>query len=272
MERILPDLSPKTVDVVLYHSNCPDGLGAAFPFWRENQDRFNNKELQLIGVTHGINYPRSLIDKRIMMVDFSYKREIIKQICKNNKFVFILDHHRSAIDDLVGLENECPNFGYILNIDKSGAQIVWDWIYPTINAPWFIDYIADRDLWRFKLPHSKEINRGLNFDGFTFYDHYNRLAPWEKMEELMSYTSNDINKLSERGRIVCEVEDREIQAAMAKSILCEFEGYRVRLATCSPHLRSDLGNKIVDEYNDCDFSVVWRYDFTVDNWYISLER
>ena len=31
--------TPSDYDVCLYHSNCPDGIGGAYPFWKANHSR-----------------------------------------------------------------------------------------------------------------------------------------------------------------------------------------------------------------------------------------
>jgi oligoribonuclease NrnB/cAMP/cGMP phosphodiesterase (DHH superfamily) len=43
-------------------------------------------------------------------------------------------------------------------MNKSGAGLAWDYFNPGSPRPLVIDYIEDRDLWRFALPESKAIN------------------------------------------------------------------------------------------------------------------
>lgn len=43
------------------------------------------------------------------------------------------------------------------DMNRSGSQMAWDYFFPDFARPAMIDYIADRDLWRFKLPGSREI-------------------------------------------------------------------------------------------------------------------
>jgi oligoribonuclease NrnB/cAMP/cGMP phosphodiesterase (DHH superfamily) len=42
-------------------------------------------------------------------------------------------------------------------MNRSGAGITWDFFFPGQPRPRLIDHIEDRDLWRFKLPHTREI-------------------------------------------------------------------------------------------------------------------
>ncbi len=254
--------NPKEFDVVLYHAGCPDGIGAAWPFWRKNKERFQNDKFIIKGVNHNEPYPRNLVEnKRVAIVDFSYKRDVIKEICSISKMVWILDHHKTALRELENLQKQIHNFAYIFDMKRSGAQIVWDACYSHKSRPWFIEIIADRDLWKWEIPKSKEIGKALYKGGWY---------SWEKMEELYSLNENKIrSKLTRDGELIMEQETRDINYAVSSSILCVFQGYKVRLTTCNPILRSEVGN-ILSLKEDCDFSATWRYSFEDDQWWISL--
>lgn len=104
------------------------------------------------------------------MVDFSYKRPVIDEMSAKTRTLLILDHHKTAAEDLAGFpppldgnynpnamadwQRECnaPNATHALfDMGRSGAGIAWDYFVrgPRIN---FIDYLEDRDLWRKALP------------------------------------------------------------------------------------------------------------------------
>ncbi len=270
-------LHPYSFDVCLYHFGCPDGIGGAFPFWRINRSRYEITTLlktkvplpkvlpfDIKGVKHNEPYPEELIrEKNVVIVDFSYKRDVIKEMCRNATLVYILDHHETARRELEGLEKEFDNFGYIFDLDRSGAQIAWDWCYPDIPRPWFIEIIADRDLWKWEIPNAKEIGKAL-----YHFEWYN----WEKMEELTNNLKDTpalIKKFTEQGRILLDIDTKDISYAVGTSKLCEFQGHRIRLSTCHPSLRSEVGNAAANMY-DCDFAATWRYDVSTDQWWISL--
>jgi len=261
-------------DVCLYHACCPDGIGAAWCVYREN--KFKNRDFFIRGVRYNEPYPLDLIrNRKVVIVDFSYDRETIREMCTVAKYVMILDHHDTAQRDLQGLDEEISNFSYIFDMERSGAQITWDWCYLDNKRPWFIEVIADRDLWKWEYPNSKEIGKAMyHFGWYTF----------EKLEEL--YRLEDENLRSEKsvrdaiiehqkrvfieeGRTLLLLEKKDISFAVSKSVLCNFEGYRVRLASCSALIRSEVGSLLCD-MRDCDFAATWRYDFATDQWWISL--
>lgn len=252
--------------VVLYHNNCPDGLLSAFSFWK----KYNPSPI-FLGVTYGFPPPEKVRNQHICIVDFSYKRDQMKDLCQKCKSVLVLDHHKTMIENLKDLEEECENLGYVFDVNKCGAEISWEWNFPEQKVPWFIKYIGDRDLWKWELPYSKEINRALYFLKYTYYDYRDNSPPWYKLDDLLLQNEDRSKQaLITRGKYILEQEQQEIDIACENSVLCLFEGEKVRLATCSPHLRSEVGNAISDNYDDCLFVCVWRYNFVHDHWYVSL--
>jgi oligoribonuclease NrnB/cAMP/cGMP phosphodiesterase (DHH superfamily) len=90
--------------------------------------------------------------KNIIFVDFSPKPEEIRAILQSCDDLKILDHHKTAsyIQELVP--------GSVFDVSKSGAVLAWEEFFPNQPVPEFILYIQDRDLWQWKLPHSREVS------------------------------------------------------------------------------------------------------------------
>ena len=183
------------------------------------------------------------------------------KVCKK---ILILDHHKTAEENLSGIDLE---FGgiieYVFDMDRSGAQIAWDYCYPTINRPSFIDYIADRDLWNWELKYSKEISKALYFDDWYQFD---------KLEEL--YTSPEpkeliIMRFAKQGKLLLKYEQKLINNAIEHAIKCKFEGYTVLLSNCEYTLRSEVGS-VLAKQPGIDFSAIWTYSFKDKVWWISL--
>jgi len=153
--------------ICIYHNNCADGFGAA---WAVRQAL---GDIEFHGATHG-DPPPDVTGKRVIMVDFAYKRPVIEQMAKQAQSILILDHHKAAAEDLSDIlspweafgltQNEYDEDGWIpddgvcalFDMDRSGAGIAWDYFHDAIR-PKLIDHIEDRDLWRFSLPGTREI-------------------------------------------------------------------------------------------------------------------
>lgn len=142
--------------VCCYHGNCFDGICAAWvvskvyrnaifiPLLWGDDIRIKFKEA---------NYKFSQGDK-IIFVDFSlpYKDlEDLALIFGDNK-ILVLDHHKTAEKDLKGLSYA------IFDMNESGASLAWKYYYSDTPMPQVIQYVKDRDLWKFELPKSKEVN------------------------------------------------------------------------------------------------------------------
>lgn len=153
----------------IYHGNCADGFGAA---WAVRQC-FGDADVEFHPGIYG-NDPPDVRGRDVVLVDFSYKRPVIDAIGRAASSVLILDHHKTAADDLAGLkapktwldhveqsalgdmENAEP-VRAVFDMNRSGAGIAWDFFHPGQPRPRLLDHIEDRDLWRFLLPHTREI-------------------------------------------------------------------------------------------------------------------
>jgi len=159
-------------DVCIYHGNCADGFGAAYAVWK----RFGG-DVEYIAGTYGVA-PPDVTGKAVLLVDFSFKRAVIEEMLKTAAAIFIIDHHKTAIEDLspLLLGDTAYVLDAIFDADKSGAMLAWEH-YHGGEPPALIQYIQDRDLWRFKLVGTREIQANL----FSYpYD----FEIWDKLAHL----------------------------------------------------------------------------------------
>lgn len=106
------------IDTVLYHRGCRDGGTAAWCL-----RRFGGLHSAAYhSVTYYEDPPWELIDdKHVLIVDFSYKRQVLLDVLHRAASLTVLDHHKSAAEDLQGLDF-CT-----FDMNKSGAMLAWDW-------------------------------------------------------------------------------------------------------------------------------------------------
>lgn len=137
-------------DLCIYHGNCLDGFTAAWVL---------KKAIPGIEMHPGIygEPPPNVINKNVYLVDFSYKRPVLLEMAKLANKITIIDHHKSAEADLVDLpDNVTTHF----DMHHSGAVLAWHYFFKDI-IPLMLLYIEDRDLWKWTLPYSKEVNSAL---------------------------------------------------------------------------------------------------------------
>ncbi len=148
-------INPKTEfvpDLVIYHGNCADGFGAALALWM----RFGDKIEYHAGL-YG-EAPPDVTGKKVLIVDFSYKRAVIEQMLESALAIFVLDHHKTAAEDLGDFHH--VRFHAFFDMEKSGAMLAWEWFMGG-PVPQIIHHIQDRDLWQFKHKGTREIQAAL---------------------------------------------------------------------------------------------------------------
>jgi oligoribonuclease NrnB/cAMP/cGMP phosphodiesterase (DHH superfamily) len=138
------------VPMVIFHSPCMDGFTAAWAIWLKHPD------WEFVPGVHGIA-PPDVEGRTVYMVDFSYKRPVLKELLAKAAFITIIDHHASAEKDLDGLMNEFENVRTVFDMAHSGAALTWEVFHAGKPAPYFVRVVEDRDLWLFNLPDTRSL-------------------------------------------------------------------------------------------------------------------
>ncbi len=252
-------MSSLTFNLVIYHGNCPDGSTGAWTFW----NKFGYAA-RYMPYGYGKD-PPDVTGLTVAIVDFSFKKETLLKMAAQAKYLVILDHHASAERNLKDLDLKDKG-ELIFDMGRSGAQIAWDYLWDS-PRPWFVDYVADRDRWVNKLPHTKEISAAMFFYGY--FEDFN------KLDELYSNPNDENTKgrLIQHGSILQEYREREIlsYAKTAKPAIFTAGGeeYMVRITCCPYTICSDVGNRISSTM-DCDFSVTYWYDYWANTYKLSF--
>lgn len=135
----------------IYHGNCADGFGAAWVV---------RKALGEIDFYAGKYQepPPDVTGKDVIIVDFSYKRPVLLEMADKAGSILIIDHHKTAAEDLVDLpSNVITKF----DMNRSGAMLTWRYFFQGLLPPPLLLHIEDRDLWRFELNGTREIQANL---------------------------------------------------------------------------------------------------------------
>lgn len=147
----------------IYHGNCADGFTGAWVVRRALGDA---EFFPGVYTTP----PPDVADKDVVLVDFSYKRPIMEQIIASARSVLVLDHHKTAAEDL----RDLPGAEVVFDMGRAGSRIAWDYYFPHEAPPPVLLHVEDRDLWRFSLPRTREIQANI----FSYpYD----FAIWDRL-------------------------------------------------------------------------------------------
>jgi len=186
----------------IYHGNCADGFGAAWVV-RKYFDGNVDFHPGIYGQA-----PPAVFNRHVILVDFSYKRPVLESMAKSAASITIIDHHKTAQEDLAGyplaipLMVPAPGIQVEFDMNRSGAGMAWDFFFPREPRPKLIDHIEDRDLWRFNLYGTREIQA-------TLFSHPYDFDTWDDLVRMAE---------EEKGRIELRAEGRAIDRKMLKDI------------------------------------------------------
>lgn len=229
----------------IYHGNCADGFGAAWVV-RERCRRSKIPVEFHAGVYQ--DPPPDVTGRHVLMVDFSYKRPALLEMAKAARSIVVLDHHKTAAEDLAGFREPAPwsewNDGShppfegddepvaaLFDMERSGAGLAWDFFFPHEKRPRLIDHIEDRDLWRFTLPRTREIQAAV----FSYpYD----FDVWDRLMR-----TNDLAGLAMEGAAIERKHHKDV-AELVKVVTrpMRIGGHVVPMANLPYTLASDAGH------------------------------
>lgn len=218
------DLDAFADPIVVYHDDCPDGLTA---FWVCLQV-WPDAEAYPARYDVDPDYER-LAGRNVLIVDFSWKRAAMMNIIDSAASILVLDHHKSAESELAGLR------GCFFDMNRSGCRLAWDFLFSGQRPPPIVEYTEDRDLWRWKLPLSREINAA--------FASYPLTLEWR--EKLAGVTSVDGMALfANEGEAIIRYRQQLIDDVLRKGVpLKHIGGHRVPcVASPFRELVSDLGH------------------------------
>ncbi|HEY6021087.1 MAG TPA: hypothetical protein VIY48_14615 [Candidatus Paceibacterota bacterium] len=233
--------------VVIYHGDCPDGVGGAFAAYKKFGD-----SADYIGGVRGEPVPSGLEGKEVYCIDFTYDKATMLDIESKAKRLVVLDHH-IGVKDAIEAARE-----HVFDNDRSGAGIAWGYFHPDTSLPRLIAYIQEIDLWRFALPNAKEVGAYLSTITLDLPT-YERLLPQFQNDTIFA-------EIVERGRAYNEYAEHLTQQVIVNAEPVEFEGYTVLALNSGRIMHSRIGNALVKKHPP--FSIIWYRHH--GRWHISL--
>lgn len=210
--------------ICIYHGNCADGFGAAWAV---------RKALGDIDFYHGkYNEPPPDVDgKDVVMVDFSYKRQVLLEMAAKANSILVLDHHKTAEQELIDLPK---NITAKFDMNHSGAIMAWEHFFPGHAPPILLLHIEDRDLWRFALQNTREIQAAV----FSFpYD----FQVWDALME------KSMGELAGEGKSIERKHFKDIMELLGVTTRdMVIGGHRVPVANLPYTMSSDAGHHLAN--------------------------
>jgi oligoribonuclease NrnB/cAMP/cGMP phosphodiesterase (DHH superfamily) len=170
----------------------------------------------------------------VYILDFAYTRAETEAIHKEAGSLRVIDHHRTAEEELSGLP-----YAFFDN-RKSGAVLSWEFFHPGKPIPEILRYVMDRDLWLHALPRSREVFAGLSSYPMDF-------EVWSGL---------DVERLAEEGEIVLRYQQELVALLAAAARMETLAGYRVPVVN-APLLGSEVGEELLKRYPEAPFAAMY---------------
>jgi len=238
-----------TPDMVIFHHPCNDGMGAALAASLRWPDA------EYVPANYGVE-PPDVSGLKVLIVDFSYKEPVLREMARRADSIIILDHHKTAAEDLepfrfvghpsqftlasvasmftgMAQANYLPIIA-LFDMERSGAMLAWNFAHPDQEPPPLIRAIEDRDLWRFAMPESKAIAARL------------RTVPNDLVSWAALLTQN-FETLAEEGRAMLAYHESIVAEIAGKFEIGFIDDVLHARVNCPSFLASDVGNALIDK-------------------------
>lgn len=226
---------------VLYHGNCYDGFGAALAAWLKF-----GKDATYVASVYGTKPPEMPEDAEVYMLDFSYKRAVLLELLPKIGSLTIIDHHKTAEEDLKDLKKDAGDkpVEVVFDMEKSGALLAYEYFHGSDVIPKLFPYLSDRDLWKFELPRSKEINAFIKSHPYDFDE-------WKKIMDLLDEPAAfDAAALS--GTYVLKFQQRTVEMMCDQARMEKIGEHTVPVVN-STGFWGEIGEELLKRYPDALF-------------------
>ncbi len=232
-----------------YHANCTDGAASAAVIHKKYP------QAELYPLSHGDEIPVEVKDKTVFIVDFSFNEAILKKFKSEAKEVFWYDHHKTIVPIQKAL-----GWG-VVDLGESGATLTWKQEFPGQAVPKILQYVKDKDIWEWKLPHSREVNMALR-------EYEEVLDPksalWKKF--LSGIQEKEFQALVNLGKTIANSQKTRLKNGSQFGFEVDFHGHKA-FAVNWPLESSEMGEYI---YKELKYEVALLFFYTGKHWNFSL--
>ena len=246
-----------TLPLVIYHANCADGFTAAWAVHKAMPAEFFAATYQAP--------PPDVAGRDVIFVDFCYRADVMRTLQCAARSILVLDHHKTAEESLPhnpltaadqltvcrldGLPTSRCRWNYVqgnvvqdgyegirkaviyalFDQQRSGAGITWDFFHADTPRPALVNHVEDRDLWRFALPGTREIQAAVFSHPYTF-------AAWDTL------AAADPADLRREGEVLDRKHHKDV-AELVKALQRRIviAGHDVPVASIPYTMTSDAG-------------------------------
>lgn len=220
----------------LYHAGCLDGFGAAWVVRKCH----GAENVDFVAVRYN-QPPPDVKDRRVYIVDFSYKLDVMRQILNDAAHVVLIDHHVGAKEELEPLIQDPPfNLSIKYDMNFSGAVLTWKYLFRSKEMPMLLEILQDHDLYKFK------------FDMFTKYviaalvSYPYDFDVWDKF-----FLLPDLSSLVNEGQVLLRKINQDIERIVSETKRrMIIGGYDIAVANVPRIYRTEAGNYMYQDESE----------------------
>lgn len=277
---------PSTSVLCFYHAPCNDGASAAAAL--DFRLRAAEPDVQIEFLPMGFTlrwddpFPEDYLEQidthhtpvsHIYIVDISLSPTKYNQLLEHLRGIdrlgegekphtVCIDHHRTAVDSLDALQSYCDDTMIEIGPGLSGATLVWNYFNERGNeelpTPLLLRYVADQDVWEWKMKDSKAVNSALN----TLDGHIESLA--EELRWSMENESDWLETRRKQGEAILSVIESQVRKSYSRVLNIETEdGVEIRVVNSTENA-SELGNTLCEESDNTPNAIAWIYSIQRD--------
>ena len=232
---------------IIYHDRCPDGLTAAALF-KIHTLKYNYEDFHNFEFIPG-NYNMSLKDLDIKpnsivyFLDFSFKLDMFLKILEDAHTVFLLDHHKTAYEELNHLFSHNKLKVYF-DMNECGSSLTYKYLYPQQPLHILIEHIKDQDLWLWRDPNSRDYcsflsSKELTLDAYFDYYKYALSTP---------YFQNFYESKLMLGKVLRETNEKDALSAIETNLVRTIiDSTEVCVINCSSKLTGFVKKELIEE-------------------------
>lgn len=236
----------------VYYHDDPDGIFAAYAArlrLLDNAEYVPWKAGQPLPVEAG---------RDVIVLDLGLTAENLTALAGACRTLLVIDHHASSQPAYAAfLGRQLENVVIQYDPQQAACVLAWHHFMPAAAVPEIVRYVADRDLWRWQLNHSRAINAaiGLHVIGAD--------PPWQRCE--LCIASKGL--LLSEGQVLVEYVRQQVEQIVRDAVVLTLspvpaaggaEPLNVPCVNASRAFASEAAERLLELYPEAAFVGVWQ--------------
>jgi len=172
----------------------------------------------------------------LLFVDFCPSIEWLKSNVAQKFAITVIDHHETAMKD-IEKATDLHNVRTYFDMTECGASLVHKVLFKSNKVPEIIQYVKDRDLWKWSLPSSREVSEALRL-----------LVSMNDVNSFNEAMKTPIKDLASIGSLLLKFTTKRVTEAITNVQHITIEGTDVVVLNTTSY-QSEIGNALCTKYN-----------------------